>query len=439
MRQFRWIVAVFLVISLSGCLQEQVIPMHHISSEFLDPGFSGDGVDIIAFVKQAPLAGVSAEPQTVQVLRNGKIVVAGETSNENSSKTGFAIARYLSDGSLDKSFGRGGKVVLYPSSFLSKAFNVLEQEDSKLLVVGRSDYSKRIDPDTLNGVSDLILLRLLQNGEPDLEFGQRGGLVTTFLSDYWDQQSNTATLLADDGFWVATTATQIGRSAQTNAVILKYSTNGTIDESFGEQGRVGSSPDIESYNLLLQNGDKLLLVGRRYVTDGSYFECVISRFALNGVPDPTFGESGEVSLRASDYFPCEASAVQQDGKIVVAGASDTPFRFVRLLPDGQVDNDFATNVEAAEGERRLHAMTLQPDGKIIALGETRTELVLTRYLTNGETDSSFGEQGTIVANVVNGERIPNHPPADLALQKDGAIVITGNYDLLFLTARFLPN
>jgi len=72
----------------------------------LDPTF-GNGGMVTAFFGGDGLNGDDAYSSAVQI--DGKLVVAGMTTNLDDT-TDFGLARYNSNGTLDATFGTGGKV-----------------------------------------------------------------------------------------------------------------------------------------------------------------------------------------------------------------------------------------------------------------------------------------------------------------------------------------
>src|SRR6516225_4144532 len=65
---------------------------------------------------------------------DGKIVAAGTTRPGGpSGSSNFALARYNSDGSLDTTFGTGGRVT---ADSLGEAFALAIQSDGKIVVAG---------------------------------------------------------------------------------------------------------------------------------------------------------------------------------------------------------------------------------------------------------------------------------------------------------------
>ncbi|MBI2204692.1 MAG: hypothetical protein HYU41_12655 [Candidatus Rokubacteria bacterium] len=98
---------------------------------------------------------------------DGKIVAAGTTSGPNAR---FALARYLADGALDRAFGTDGRVI---TDFGSRgALALALQPDGKLVVAGSANLGDR---------DVFAIARYLPDGRLDPAFGT-GGTVTTDFS-----------------------------------------------------------------------------------------------------------------------------------------------------------------------------------------------------------------------------------------------------------------
>src|SRR5438876_686219 len=100
----------------------------------LDPGFGAGGkvtTDFGDFAEEASAVAIQAD---------GKIVVAGAGSLAPSD---FMLARYEPDGSLDPSFGSGGKLTTGFGGTGSddRALAVAIQADGKIIAVGESNVS----------------------------------------------------------------------------------------------------------------------------------------------------------------------------------------------------------------------------------------------------------------------------------------------------------
>lgn len=85
--------------------------------------------------------------RSIALQSDGKIVVAGSVS---SAGIDFAVARYNANGTLDVSFDTDGKVTVDLGSPVDQAYGVAVQTDGRILVVGSSgDYlaAIRLNPD----------------------------------------------------------------------------------------------------------------------------------------------------------------------------------------------------------------------------------------------------------------------------------------------------
>ena len=119
---------------------------------------------------------------------DGKLVAAGYTSGTTFD---FALARYNSDGSLDSTFGTGGKVTTPIGASSDEAHALILQPDGKLVAAGY----------TSNGSTyDFALVRYTSAGSLDSTFGT-GGKVTTPIGTSNDQAY--ALVLQPDGRLVA--------------------------------------------------------------------------------------------------------------------------------------------------------------------------------------------------------------------------------------------
>lgn len=142
----------------------------------LDPSFDGDGRVI------AGSPGIDELPRALALQKDGKIVAAGLFSTGGPND--FAVARFRSDGRLDRAFGgpgdsppRGWAVTDFGLGDTDEANGVAIQKDGKIVAVGFTQGATN---------SDFALARYLKNGRPDSAFGSAAGTpgrVTTDLGD----------------------------------------------------------------------------------------------------------------------------------------------------------------------------------------------------------------------------------------------------------------
>lgn len=315
---------------------------------------------------------------------DGKIVAAG--SAYNGINYDFALARYNSDGSLDNTFGTGGKVL---TDFVTNGneciYSVALQSDGKIVAAGYMRITTNWD---------FALARYNSNGSLDNTFGT-DGLVTTDWGKKWSINNDIiySVALQSDGKIVAAGET-------TNTFTLaRYNSNGSLDSTFGSAGKVDSY-GIGAYSVAIQPDGKIVAAGDYYSEPDWWYYSVIRRFNSNGELDKAFGSGGEVYL----YLEAHALSValQGDGKIVAAGYNynyeanyDMDFAVVRVNVDGSLDDtfgangrvitDFGTNIY----DDLAFSVVLQPDGKIVAAGYSLNGFALARY--NGDAISGISQ------------------------------------------------
>jgi uncharacterized delta-60 repeat protein len=158
--------------------------------------------------------GVSVQP-------DGKILVAG--SSFNGTSFDFAIARYNADGSLDASFGTGGKVVTSFGASDEHGFGVFLDADGKILVAGFAGTG---------GASDFALARYNADGSLDTGFGVGGKITTNILLDDIGQ----SVVVQPDGKILVSGHSYNGSSFDFS--LVRYNADGSLDLTFDGDGKV---------------------------------------------------------------------------------------------------------------------------------------------------------------------------------------------------------
>jgi uncharacterized delta-60 repeat protein len=317
-------------------------------------------------------------------------------------------------------FSRAGKVTtdLFGGTDLGQS--VALQPDGKLVVAASSG-----------------LVRYHSNGSLDLTFGAGTGSVSNAL--FGNGHSVTIDASSDpDGKIVV--AGSIG--------LARFNLDGTPDTTFGN-GTGGSVNTFFStpMSATVQAGGKILVAG---TASGAGQDFALARYNADGTFDTTFGSgTGKVKV---DFFggadQGQSVVVQQNGKIVVAGAATTSagvqeFALVRFNADGTLDATFGagtgkvvTNFGStlAPGQ----SATLQPDGKILVSGYavqatvTNYDFALARYNADGSLDTTFGNgTGRVMTDFTGGD-----DGQSVALQSDGKIVVSGYAGGNFAVARY---
>ena len=307
---------------------------------------------------------------------DGKIVAAGYSLNGSNSD--FALARYNVDGSLDTSFGSGGKVTTAIGLYEDFAYSTAIQRDGKIVVAGYS----------FNGSNDdFALARYNVDGSLDTSFGS-GGKVTTAIGSSDEIYS---VVIQSDGKIVASGNSWNG--SNDDFALVRYNVDGSLDTSFGSGGKVttaiGPANDYAD-SVVIQSDGKIVVAGASW--NGENNDFALARYNVDGSLDTSFGIGGKVTTAigsASDQ--ALSMAIQSDGKIVAAGfsenESDDDFALVRYNVDGSLDTSFGIGgkVITAIGSSfdYAYSVAIQSDGKIVAAGHSWNgsddDFVLARY------------------------------------------------------------
>jgi uncharacterized delta-60 repeat protein len=376
----------------------------------------------------------SAHAMAVQA--DGKIVVAGGTYNNNSVLDDFALARYNTDGTLDATFGSNGLVVTDLQQATDVVNAIAIQPDGKILAAGYSD-------NTFN--YDFAVARYLPNGTLDNSFGTNGKVIKNFGSTDF----GLAMALLPNGKIVVAGRAYNGQNG--DFALVQLNPNGSFDNSFGTAGAVLANlfGEDESANAIaIQSDGKIVLAGDRYANNVSVFAA--ARFNSDGSLDPSFSGDGKQSTAIGTLSDVAyAVAIQTDGKIVLAGQSNTAavsdFALVRYLSDGSLDASFSGDgmltTSPSNGGDYAYSVAIQADGKILAGGwaagsNSISDFTLVRYLSDGSLDAGFGNNGIVVTDFDTG-----NDKAYAMVLHQGKILLAGSSDknsqTAFALARFV--
>lgn len=412
----------------------------------LDPSFGTGGI-----------VNTADHPTTVLMRPDGKVLTAGWTSARKS--TSLSLARYNSSGQLDPSFGTGGRVsssalkevegaVVYPNqgtaldgkivavdfwynlarfnsngtldkSFGSKgvakptlpsgtwypaSIDLVLQPDGKIIAGGS------ISDPSGPGINHTVfaLARYNSNGSLDTSFGT-GGFVRA-IAGPGDSWINDIELQADGRIVVAAGAVHVsgGGLSQSSFVVARFNTNGTLDTSFGPSHTgVAAVGGGEAWGVAIQPDGKIVAAGRKGFSS-ERFEWMIARFDTSGNLDTSFDSDGTVVPPIPPDSWASNVAVQADGAIVAGGYVGDGMNagLVRYDTSGQLDPTFGTGgiVITSMGGAGHWTLSIQSDGRIITSGrqlggDGPTSQYLARYLgsTTVTTAAPAPTSGALVA------------------------------------------
>ena len=414
-----------LVFALAGLLlAPQTSHMAVTAPSDLDTTFGMGGKVRTDFTGGIDRAGVIA------LQADGKIVVGGLTvlSNIPESPQTFGLARYNLDGSLDLTFGSGGKVGtgFGPPGFGGSSIGDMAiQPDNKIVAAGFNGSVA-----DLHG--DAVVARYTLNGSLDATFGSGGRVTIHFAGSI--SAANAIALQPDGRMIIGGYDITPNATPDTVRALARINANGALDPTFGSGGKVLSSKG-RIRRLALQPDGKIVAVGESAP--------MVQRFNPNGSLDATFGSGGEVDtpgfgLSANDV------ALQVDGKIVCAGSAHngSDIALIRYNPNGSLDTSFGSGGVAINdlgNDDAAYGVAIQSNGKIVIAGTSNQKFTVLRYNSNGTLDPTFNPGPPDF-----GCMDPPSPrlfdyAADPAIQVDGKIVAAGSACLNtdFVLARYI--
>jgi uncharacterized delta-60 repeat protein len=239
---------------------------------------------------------------------DGKILAGGHSYNSffAGSPVSVVMAQYNEDGSYDSSFGKNGIVISSTGKGSGKGFTMMLGSGNKIIAGGP------------HGNSSFAAIRFNSSGSIDSTFGINGFGDTAISFSGNDQ------LLQRDGKIIFVGNIIIAR--QHVVALLRYNGNGTFDTSFGNSGKV-TTPLSNFHNNAtsahLDSKGRILVSGYVYQTSSQRSaDFVLLRYNPNGTMDSTFGKAGIIITDFSGNEDVStSSAIQTDGKIVLAGIS----------------------------------------------------------------------------------------------------------------------
>jgi uncharacterized delta-60 repeat protein len=281
------------------------------------------------------------------------------------------------------------------------------------------------------------------DGDLDSSFGVAGQVMTDFHRSA--DLANAVAIQSDGKLIVGGTTYTNNDFTGEDFALARYTTNGTLDSSFGTQGKVTTDfPGLAGVisAIVVQPDGKIVVAGGTFPLFVFLGDLTLARYNTNGSLDSSFGGGGIVKLEFGDQGSYGAALVLQgDGKILVAGthfvdfssddSSNTDFALARLNSDGTLDSTFGngglvtTDFDGFNDDAL--SVLIQRDGKIIAVGSAKNpanfyDFAAARYLANGTIDTSFGVAGKVRTDF--GDH--NFDQARSAvLQPDGKLVAAG--------------
>ncbi len=404
----------------------------------LDSTFGSGGVVTTVFSTSdfSDVNSILIQPNDGKILAGGTDIYFDKKTLSYPGR--FALARYTASGSLDNSFGTGGKVTTsFPASDYQAVINtLLLRSDGEIVAVGD------VSANSLNNFASVALAVYKSNGALDKSFGSSGTVVdsslttsttnsnpgggTTTVYKYFTAsggalESDNSVLVAGSYVTETKVTTKSGSVSWTlnerDLALVHYLANGQRDLTFGSAG-IAVTPitpagvttsNAGGTNVVIQTDGAIVVVGTAAGSSG-YTDFVVARYNSIGTLDGSFGGGGYALTDLGAAASGDSVVLQPNGQIVAAGLVATSlnqygtpltwgFATERLNIDGSLDTSFGTggavvtavlyddNYSVAVGLETINSQTM-----IVDAGTAGNSVFgLVRYTPNGSLDSGGSE------------------------------------------------
>jgi uncharacterized delta-60 repeat protein len=308
----------------------------------LDPAFGANGTAVV------PVGGGDDSGRAVVAMPDGRLVVAGASVVAGLSE--FGIVRLAPGGSLDGTFGLGGRFFTdFGGGAAGRALALAP--DGRLVAAG-------------SAAGEFAVTRLVSTGSSDPGFGIGG----RSLADLGGVDEADAVALAPEGSVV------VAGTSNDNFAVTRLQPNGYFDMGFGVAGRSHADfggADFGRAVAVAPDG-KIVVAGHSIV--GGDSDIVVARLRSNGYFDTSFAAGGRSRVDLDDFDFGWGVALAPDGKIVVAGyTGNRDVVVARLQPNGSPGTTFGGDGSVTVDFGGLDsgkAVALAPDGKIVVAGSS---------------------------------------------------------------------
>ncbi len=204
---------------------------------------------------------------------------------------------------------------------------------------------------------------------------------------------------------------------------------GQLDPGFGRDGvRIIDLGRSESAEAVFPRDGQILLVGQQQLEPGGPYNVALTRLTSDGRIDRSFGDEGRVLIRPTErrYNPSTGWASAPDDGVVVFGYSGDRHYLLAVRANGAVDRGFGDDGVLLDGfvnERVLPlGVVVQPNGRILLLARTEQGSLIRAYRSDGSRARGFGRNGNV--------RIEGNYPLGGApvYRSDGRILVAGQPD-----------
>ena len=351
------------------------------------------------------LGGANESLNSLYLNADGTILGAGTTDVNGNSD--MLVARFLSDGTFDHSFGNNGWNTADISLGNDTANWVTSMLDGMIVLAGFTDGGTQL-------VRVLSMASFNINGQLSSHFGPNGD-GTSFVCLDSKGIAGTRDVLFDN---LLITGDTLPTSFRTDTLLTQVFSDGTVDTNFGNNTGCefkDNVVDFDDYGLAVYqdpNNFMITVVSTVYA-QSSGWGIFLNRYNQDGTVDTTFGDNGTIHTHPlsitgtpGEIINVTAATFRNNGKIIVTGKSRAEKFLMQYNADGTHDTGFGSNngVEFVEIPGGVHALTVDERGFVVMAGSYseggNDKIMLARFTDTGTLNKRFGDDGVVFADLL---------------------------------------
>ncbi len=270
---------------------------------------------------------------------NRIVVITGITAK---GVAGIELSRYLSNGSVDSSFGSSGSTkIFYAAGDIYPNALTIDANDN-IFALGEDGSSP--------GETHLLVAKVDSTGSADLSFGTSGVTSIATMPAGYDETNSQDIAIDHEGNIYLTGYTTLDDGTIVNS-LAKVTSTGMPDVSFGGgasfvQLDVASADFTFAQSIAIDAKNNVLVAGGAGTYTNS--QMFVARYLSDGNMDASFNGSGIelLNVESSDHAEVGTVLIDAKDRIVLTGASATgtgavpALSVARLNNDGSLDTSF---------------------------------------------------------------------------------------------------
>ena len=318
------------------------------SSGIVDTTFNAQGTNPGYIISSIPTNTSNITSISMDIQSTGNIVVSSSVTLIDETKQ-VAIYRYTTNGELDTTFPNGsgpGYFTTYinPSSTSTTPYNIAIMADDEI-VIGCQEI--------INNIAQILVARYTANGQLDTSFNNTG---YASFSESSNIISNKGAITTQSNGDIILTVTTTNSSSINEILTIEYTSNGTLNTSFGLSQNyatisIPNSFDLTAQGITLEPSGKVIVTGFVNLNTLSepIYSLIIIRYNNDGSLDTTFHPLGYITTAignsSGDTTFAYSTPVQKDGKLLVAGQNNNHLFLARYV-GGTIPQDITSTIDS---------------------------------------------------------------------------------------------